>query len=442
MSNLVPEGWEIATLSEFASVKGGKRLPKGETFSPIKTKYPYVRVTDFKAGSVDIRGLRYVSESIREQIKRYVISSNDLYISIAGTLGLVGEIPEALDGALLTENAAKIVFNSNSNKTFFKYYLSSNEAQEHFNQAKGTGGGVPKLALFRIEDTLVLIPPLPEQQKIAAILTSVDEVIEKTQAQIDKLKDLKTAMMQTLLTNGVGTKQGTAANSNSVAGRKSYIPHTEFKDSPVGRIPKSWEVVPLSELITVIESGWSPLCEPAKAQTGSWCVLKTTSVTWKGFDYLANKKLPDNLEPRPNIQVVAEDILITRAGPADRVGVVVHVDYCPQKVMLSDKIIRIKTNGRSTSKFLSLWLGGSFAQQYLSSRVSGLASSQTNISQLILSKVPCVLPSLEEQIKIANSLSALDKRIKNVGLKLSGQINLKKALMQDLLTGKVRVKLD
>ena len=70
-------------------------------------------------------------------------------------------------------------------------------------------------------------PHFPEQKKIAAILTSVDEVIEKTQAQIDKLKDLKTAMMQELLTCGVG-----------VEGK----PHTEFKDSPVGRIPKGWEV--------------------------------------------------------------------------------------------------------------------------------------------------------------------------------------------------------
>ncbi|WP_322619531.1 restriction endonuclease subunit S [Shewanella sp. YLB-07] len=102
------------------------------------------------------------------------------------------------------------------------------EAAEYSDQAKGTGGGVSKLALFRIEDTLVLNPPLPEQQKIAAILTSVDEVIEKTQAQIDNFKDLKTAMMQELLTRGVG-----------VDGK----PHIAFKDPLVGRIPISREVV-------------------------------------------------------------------------------------------------------------------------------------------------------------------------------------------------------
>ena len=69
---------------------------------------------------------------------------------------------------------------------------------------------------------IILIPPLPEQKKIASILTSVDEVIENTQKQIDKLQDLKKATMNELLTKGIG--------------------HTEFKDSELGRIPKSWEV--------------------------------------------------------------------------------------------------------------------------------------------------------------------------------------------------------
>src|SRR5690606_10189467 len=74
------------------------------------------------------------------------------------------------------------------------------------------------------------LPPLPEQQKIASILSSVDDVIEKTRAQIDKLKDLKTGMMQELLTKGIG--------------------HTEFKDSPVGPIPSKWEVHRIGDLLT------------------------------------------------------------------------------------------------------------------------------------------------------------------------------------------------
>ncbi|WP_051241121.1 restriction endonuclease subunit S [Vibrio litoralis] len=429
MSNVVPEGWAIETIGDIAFVKGGKRLPKGETFSENKTEYPYIRVTDFKNGGIDQRDLRFVDESIRNKIKRYVISSNDLYISIAGTLGLVGEVPNNLDGALLTENAAKIVFKQQcqSNKSYFKYYLNSDEPQHSFNQAKGTGGGVPKLALFRIEETQTLLPPLPEQKKIAAILTSVDEVIEKTQAQIDKLKDLKTAMMQELLTCGVG-----------VDGK----PHTEFKDSPVGRIPKGWEVVELDTLLNVMESGWSPQCETEKADSGDWCILKTTAVSWDGFNYLANKKLPASLEPRPEIQVKSNNILITRAGPADRVGVVSYVESVPEKVMLSDKIIRLTTKETIHESFLSFWLAGTFAQRFMANRISGLASSQTNISQAILKSIPCVVPSLTEQEIIVNSITSVNNHLRVSIERLSSQQILKKALMQDLLTGKVRVKVD
>jgi type I restriction enzyme S subunit len=105
----------------------------------------------------------------------------------------------------------------------------------------------------------VKIPPLLEQQKIAAILTAVDEVIESTQAQINKLKDLKIGMMQELLTKGTG--------------------HTKFRDSPVGRIPISWNVAELGSLLTKIDSGWSPNCIETPPNIGEWGVLKVSAVT-------------------------------------------------------------------------------------------------------------------------------------------------------------------
>lgn len=236
--------------------------------------------------------------------------------------------------------------------------------------------------------------------------------------------------MQELLTKGVGIKQG-----------EKYMQHTEFKDSPAGKIPEVWAVTKLSKLINVMESGWSPQCESTPAPNGEWCILKTTAVSWNGFNPSANKKLPNELEPRPQIQVKANDILITRAGPAERVGVISHVDFVPEKVMLSDKIIRIQTN-RCISKFLSLWLSSSFVQKYLASRVSGLAMSQTNISQSILQNIFCVIPPFEEQQAITNTINSLEVRFIATEKKLNSLILMKKALMQDLLTGKVRVKVD
>jgi type I restriction enzyme, S subunit len=99
------EGWENVKLGEIAEIKGGKRLPAGEQFSEEVTPFPYVRVTDMVNGTIDDSDLVYVKPTIEPLIRRYKISSQDLYVTIAGTLGQFGRIPEHLDGAQLTENA-------------------------------------------------------------------------------------------------------------------------------------------------------------------------------------------------------------------------------------------------------------------------------------------------------------------------------------------------
>lgn len=402
MSDLIPEGWSESIFEKFAVLQRGFDLP-------VQHRVP---------GKYRIYG----SNGIVGYHNEAKVKGVGVVTGRSGSLGDVIYIEKdfwALNTSLYIKNFYKNV------PKFVYYFL------EHFDLARfGTGTGVPTLNRNDVHIVSVIYPPLPEQQKIAAILTSVDEVIEKTQAQIDKLKDLKSGMMQELLTKGVGIKQG-----------EKYMPHTEFKDSPAGKIPEVWAVTKLSKLINVMESGWSPQCESTPAPNGEWCILKTTAVSWNGFNPSANKKLPNELEPRPQIQVKANDILITRAGPAERVGVISHVDFVPEKVMLSDKIIRIQTN-RCISKFLSLWLSSSFVQKYLASRVSGLAMSQTNISQSILQHIFCVIPPLEEQQAITNTINSLEVRFIATEKKLNSLILMKKALMQDLLTGKVRVKLD
>ncbi|MBK5937988.1 restriction endonuclease subunit S [Halochromatium roseum] len=100
----------IIPINKLADVKGGKRLPKGFKPKAEKTPYPYITVRDFtEEGTVSALGLGFISEEIRETILRYTISSRDVYISIAGTIGKTGIVPDHLDGANLTENAAKLV---------------------------------------------------------------------------------------------------------------------------------------------------------------------------------------------------------------------------------------------------------------------------------------------------------------------------------------------
>lgn len=120
------KGLPILKIGEFGKVKGGKRLPKGESYADHTTNHPYVRVIDMVKHSVTIPALVYLTQATHEKISRYTISSKDVYISIAGTIGQVGAIPDSIDGANLTENAAKIVLNEGApvDRDYLIWYLS------------------------------------------------------------------------------------------------------------------------------------------------------------------------------------------------------------------------------------------------------------------------------------------------------------------------------
>ena len=171
-----PKELPVMQIGQFAEVKGGKRLPKGEDYSSIKTEHPYVRVVDMINHSVNIPALVYLKPSTFEKIARYTISSKDVYISIAGTIGQIGTIPSSIEGSNLTENAAKIVLQRNSpvDRDYLMWYLSLPAGAEQI-EAKTMNTTQPKLALCRIEEIEVLIPSLEEQRRFEALAEQSDK---------------------------------------------------------------------------------------------------------------------------------------------------------------------------------------------------------------------------------------------------------------------------
>ncbi|MBD5396072.1 MAG: hypothetical protein HDR71_17855 [Lachnospiraceae bacterium] len=187
----VPEGWEWCRVRNISSVKGGKRLPKGMMFSDIITNHAYIRVTDMKNRSINKIGLKYISDEVFSSIKAYTISKDDLYVTIAGTIGVVGEIPDELNGSNLTENAVKVC-NIFINKTYLCYILLSTFVQEQF-QDKTHQVAMPKLALERILSTLIPIAPIRKQSDIVQTVENVMYIIDEI--EINK-NELETKIMQ------------------------------------------------------------------------------------------------------------------------------------------------------------------------------------------------------------------------------------------------------
>ena len=171
----IPVEWNWCRLGCIASIKGGKRIPVGEKLTTENTGHVYIRVADMKQNSVTDNDIHYVSEAIFQKIKAYTISSDDLYITVAGTIGNVGEIPSTFNNANLTENANKIVFKFISKK-FLMYCLLSDFVQSQIKSCT-TKVGQPKLAIIRIENLLIPLPPLKEQYRIVAKIEQLASIM-------------------------------------------------------------------------------------------------------------------------------------------------------------------------------------------------------------------------------------------------------------------------
>ena len=193
----LPEGWEWTRIRNISTVKGGKRLPKGMSFSESPTDHAYIRVTDMKNNTIITSDLRFIADDVYEKIKNYIISKEDLYVTIAGTIGVVGEVPDELDGMNLTENAVKIT-DITINKTFLCLLIQSDFVQQQFID-KTHQVAMPKLALERILSTLIPICSISEQSSIVsrfnALSVLVNDIQQNNQELIDTISLTKSKIL-------------------------------------------------------------------------------------------------------------------------------------------------------------------------------------------------------------------------------------------------------
>jgi type I restriction enzyme, S subunit len=388
----VPDGWEFSRFDQFAVLQRGFDLPVQNRIGGI---FPII-------GSNGIVG--YHNEC-----------KVDAPGVVTGRSGSIGEVFFVKNDfwALNTSLYVKEFYGNDERYTY--YFL------QHFDLTRfGTGTGVPTLNRNNVHSEKIIIPPLPEQKKIASILTSVDDVIEKTEAQISKLQDLKKGMMTELLTKGIG--------------------HTEFKDSPVGRIPKSWDVDNLgeiSEFVTSGSRGWAQYY----AQSGE-LFIRITNLTRKhiNFDLTSNVYVePPNSAEGKRTLVRQGDILISITADLGIIGVI-PASFPKAYVNQHISLVRLKEHGGVLSRYIGHFLCHDMVQEQFRGNNDPGAKSGLNLASIRLTTV--AIPPILEQERIVENLDHVDVLILKKQKKLSQTKALKKALMNDLLTGKKRVNIN
>lgn len=194
----LPDGWVWCRLGGITEISGGKRVPNGHALTKIPTPHIYIRVSDMSNGTISDADLRYLNELTHKQIKNYIISKDDLYMTIVGaTIGKCGLVPDKFHNMNLTENAAKVSPHL-LNKEFLYSAFESQFCQNQFVD-KTKQVGVQKMALNRLQTTAIPLPPLAEQQTIVSLVGSLMAVIDELEKQVAERKEQAQLLMQTVL---------------------------------------------------------------------------------------------------------------------------------------------------------------------------------------------------------------------------------------------------
>ncbi|WP_257034312.1 restriction endonuclease subunit S [Campylobacter jejuni] len=235
MTNL-PQGWEVKKLEKIANIKGGKRLPKGENLLDNNTKFAYIRVADFQDnGTINLQNIKFINENTYNVLKNYKIYDDNLYISIAGTIGKSGIIPKELNGAILTENAVKLEYIQNNISNKFMYFFTLSNIFKTQIQTSTKIVAQPKLAITRLKQIQIPLPPLKEQERIVGILdesfAKIDESIKILEQDLLNLDELMQSALQK------------AFNPLKDNAKENY------------KLPQSWEWKSLEEISENISAG-------------------------------------------------------------------------------------------------------------------------------------------------------------------------------------------
>ena len=400
---MTPEGWRRVHLSEVADRRTEKAVP-----AETDTR-PYVALEHLAQGNPALLGW---SEASAAGSAKTVFRKGDV---LFGKLRpyLRKAAPAPFDGLCSTDILA--LFSRNALDMRYLTQIAQWHPLQQHAVATSSGTKMPRTSWPQLGVFSFALPPHREQRKIAAILSSVDDAIEKTQAVIDQVQVVKRGLMQELLTRGL-------------PGR-----HTRFKQTEIGRIPEEWEVVELASVASVERGKFAhrPRNDP-QFYGGQYPFIQTGDVV--ACDGLISKYSQTLNEDGLAISRLfpSGTIVVTIAANIGSTGIAVF------DVAFPDSLVGVQAGPRVDTRFLELVLRN--RKRELDKFAPESAQKNINLNTLKPLKIP--LPAMLEQTKIAESVWSIIMRLKKESDHYDGLTRVKSALMSVLLTGEIRVTPD
>jgi len=408
----IPIGWEIADLGSIASLVNGYAF---KSHDYVDNGVLNFRVTNIKEnGRIDVNeNVEFLPLSFMEDYQNYLLSVDDILVVMVGaTRGKLAIIPAEILPALMNQNMWKINVQDilKVNQRFLFYFLSL-VVPVFINRFSESTRGFFKKEDFR--SIKVNLPPLDEQRRIAHVLTTVQTAIEQQAKLIDLTRELKSALMGKLFTEGLhGEKQ---------------------KETEIGLVPAGWNASNIGE-VARFQSGGTPSREKPEYWSGgtipwvktgeiNYKVIETTEefITEEGLNNSAAKLLP-----KGTLLCAMYGQGITRG----RVGIL-GLDATTNQACAA--ITPFDENQVST------WFLYYYMQyHYQNLRELGHGANQRNLNMDLIKSFPLSYPASDEQKEIVKSLSVIDKKISRIEKKRTLLEELFRTLLHQLMTGEVR----
>ena len=415
----IPADWNVGILGDYAYIKA--RIGwRGLSSSEYTDEGPYLIAGKHIAGSkIKWDHCDHLSEYRYEESKEIQLQKSDIIISKDGTIGRLGFI-DFLPGPA-TINGTMMLIRPDPNHLYpkFIYHYFQGSYFQRIIQEKVSGSSVPHI--FQRDMVKLLIPlfSIQEQKKIAAILSSVEDAIQATQAVIEQIRRVKQGLLLQLLTRGIG--------------------HTRFKQTEIGEVPEEWELIPFNQVLDVRSGKGFRLDEYVNEGIK---LLRIDNVSWGEITWDSIAYLPTHYADEYSELLLKEgDILLALNRPITqgklKLAILKRED---SPAILYQRVGKILfKNDNMLNNFVFHLLNYSLPPFIMEKSVG---SDQPFINITALRKLKLPIPTLNEQHKIAAILDENDECIETHNKYLEHLFNLKHGLMQDLLTGRVRVKPD
>jgi type I restriction enzyme S subunit len=415
----IPCDWLASSLGNEVEAIVGGGTPSKDVPEYWGGEIPWASVKDF-VGTRLSRTEDYITAKAVNESSTNLIPAGTLITPTRMALGRVA----FFDCDVAINQDLKAIFPKQSLAKEFLFYWFQSNAETI--EASGTGSTVKGIRLELLRGFGLALPPRPEQQKIAAILKAVDDKLDVITLQIETTQVLKKGLMQTLFSRGVGTQDS--------IGR--WLPHTEFKDTELGAIPEGWAVRPLDTL--------------AESITVGIATSTTEHYVEAGVPLIRNQNIKEDfLDMSDLLNISAEfDVKNKRKRVLEGDILTVRTGYPGVSCVVPKGLGYLQTFTTLITRPNKNLICPSFASRYFNSpQGKGLmlhqaaGGAQQNINAGNLKKLLVPVPPLIEQERIAEILAAVDQKRRILEAKNEQHRNIKRGLMQKLLTGEWRVNL-